>query len=105
MTLQNRQKALNLLGLAERAGKLVTGQEIVTIGLKAKKIKIVILASDIQPDTSEKVKKVARKNEVKVISNFTSNELSHAIGKKRKVLGITDTGFGKALVQKIHEGV
>ncbi len=103
--MQNRQKALNLLGLAERAGKLISGAEIVIVGLKAKKVKIVILANDCQTDTSEKVTRAAEKSNVMVVSDFDSGEISHAIGKNRKVLGITDQGFCQALVQKINEGV
>ncbi|BDR60625.1 L7Ae/L30e/S12e/Gadd45 family ribosomal protein [Lactobacillus xylocopicola] len=103
--MQNRQKALNLLGLAERAGKLVSGLELVLLGLKAKKVKVVILANDSHADTSEKVTRLAKQNDIEIISNFTSSEISHAVGKQRKVVGLTDTGFFKALVQKINEGV
>lgn len=103
--MQNRQKALNLLGLAERAGKLVSGLELVIVGSKAKKIKIIILANDSHEDTSAKVSKTAQHNDIPVITEFSSTEISHAIGKNRKVLGITDTGFCKALLKKINEGV
>ncbi|WEV70283.1 ribosomal L7Ae/L30e/S12e/Gadd45 family protein [Lactobacillus sp. ESL0785] len=103
--MQNRQKALNLLGLAQRAGKLVSGLEIVLVGIKAKQVKVVILANDSHADTTEKVTRIAKQNDVHIISAFNSSELSRAIGKERKVLGLTDTGFCKALVQKINEGV
>ena len=103
--MQNRQKALNLLGLSQKAGKLVSGSEIVTIGAKAKKVKLIILAHDCHADTTAKIFKVGKQNNVIVINEFNSNEISQAIGKKRKVLGITDTGFCKALLQKIDEGV
>lgn len=103
--MQNRQKALNLLGLAQRAGKLVSGLEIVLVGLKAKQIKVVILANDSHADTSEKITRAAEQNDIQVITEFSSDEISHTIGKERKVLGLTDAGFCKALVQKINEGV
>lgn len=96
---------MNLLGLAERAGKLVSGLEIVSVDLKTKKVKMVVLANDSHADTSEKLTRIAKQNDVTVISEFSSSEISHAIGKNRKVLGITDTGFCKALIQKINEGV
>ena len=35
----NKQKVLNLLGLAQRAGKLVTGEELVTKEIQAQKAK------------------------------------------------------------------
>lgn len=103
--MQNRQKAINLLGLAKRAGKLTTGTETVIGELNKGKIKAVILASDIQDNTAEKVDRVARRNNIPIINLFTADELSKAIGKKRKVLGLTDVGFTKALVNKINEGV
>ena len=103
--MQNRQKAVNLLGLAERAGKLSTGAETVINDLNKRKIKAVIIASDVQPNTAEKVDRAAKKNSVPVINSFSAAEMSQAIGKKRKVLGLTDVGFTKALVKKINEGV
>ena len=103
--MQNRQKALNLLGLSQKAGKLVSGTELVSIDAKAKKVKLIILAQDSHAGTTAKIYKVGEQNNILVINKFTSNEISQAIGKKRKVLGITDTGFCKALLQKIDEGV
>ena len=103
--MQNRQKAVNLLGLAMRAGKVVTGTETVIADLKKTKVKLVVLASDLQKNTIEKVSRAANKNNVPMISEFTAVELENAVGKKRKVLGLTDSGFCKALVKKINEGV
>ncbi|MDY4730437.1 MAG: ribosomal L7Ae/L30e/S12e/Gadd45 family protein, partial [Lactobacillus amylovorus] len=53
--MQNRQKAINLLGLAERAGKLTTGTETVITETNKGKIKLILLASDVQANTAEKV--------------------------------------------------
>ena len=107
--MQNRQKAINLLGLAESAGKLTTGTEtgtetVITETNKGK-IKLILLASDVQANTAEKVDRVARKNNIPMINSFSASEMSKAIGKKRKVLGLTDAGFAKALVKRINEGV
>ena len=93
------------MGLCQKAGKLVSGSEIVSVDTKAKKVKLIILAQDSHADTTAKIFKVGKQNNVLVINEFNSNEISQAIGKKRKVLGITDTGFCKALLQKIDEGV
>ncbi|WEV40801.1 ribosomal L7Ae/L30e/S12e/Gadd45 family protein [Lactobacillus sp. ESL0684] len=103
--MQNKQQALNLLGLAQKAGKIISGFDLVSAGLTAKQVKIVILANDSHDDTREKITRNAVQNQVDVISSFTSMELSQAIGKNRKVLGLTDRGFSRALVQKINEGV
>lgn len=103
--LQNRQKALNLLGLAMRAGKLVTGSTAVIESLRRKKVKVIILASDLHPNTLEKVKRAGKADQAIIINAFSAAELAKAIGKKRKVLGLADRGFSKALIKKIDEGV
>lgn len=103
--MQDRQKAINLLGLAQRAGRLTTGTETVIDKLNKGKIKVVIMASDIQKNTAEKVDRAARKANVPIINLFSADEIAQAISKNRKVLGLTDAGFAKALVKKINEGV
>ena len=103
--MQNRQKTINLLGLAQRAGKLITGTETVIAKLNKGKITAVIMACDVQDNTAEKVDRAARKVNVPIINLFSADELSKAISKKRKVLGLTDVGFTKALIKKINEGV
>lgn len=103
--LQNRDKVLNLLGLATRAGKLITGTETVIMGLGKKKVKKVIVASDLQHHSLEKVQRAAKKANVGIIDLFTSQELQHAVGKERKVLALTDQGFAKALDKLISKGV
>lgn len=104
-SLQNRQKALNLLGLAMRAGKIVAGTETVIADLSKSKLKMVIIANDLHENTLEKVNRACQKSNVQVVNVFSAAELEHAIGKKRKVLGLTDNGFSKALVKRINEGV
>lgn len=104
-SLQNKQKALNLLGLAMRAGKVITGTETVIADLNKNKVKIVIIASDLHENTLEKVNRASQKNNIPVVNVFNTSELEHAIGKKRRVLGLIDNGFSKALVKRINEGV
>ncbi|WP_201726313.1 L7Ae/L30e/S12e/Gadd45 family ribosomal protein, partial [Lactobacillus helveticus] len=70
--MQNSQKAINLLGLAQRAGKLITGTETVITELNKGKIQAVIMASDIQSNTAEKVDRAARKVNVPIINLFTA---------------------------------
>lgn len=103
--MQNKQKAINLLGLAERARKLVTGTETVISSIKKGKVKAIILANDIHENTAEKVLRAAKKEDIPVVDVFNFAEISKAIGKKRKVLALTDSGFYKALAKKINEGV
>lgn len=74
-------------------------------GLKKKKVKIVIIASDLRDNSDEKIRRAAKNAKVKVYNPFSSEELKHAIGQNRKVLGITDAGFSKSIVKELTEGV
>ncbi len=48
------QKFLNLLGLAMRAGKLVTGEELTLKDIRANKAKFVFVAQDASENTRKK---------------------------------------------------
>ena len=52
-----KQKILNLLGLATRAGLLVSGEDIVIDAMRKKKAKIVFLGSDCSENTLDKFTK------------------------------------------------
>ena len=79
--MHNREKTINFLGLIQRAGKLVSGTDMVISSIKARKVKLVIIASDLSQATRQE------------------------IGKARKVLAVSDLGFSKALQKKLNEGV
>lgn len=88
-----------------RAGDICSGSEKVITSLNKAKVKTVILADDLHANTREKVEQAARKQASPIYAVFSSQELAKAIGRKRKVLGITDAGFSKALAKLINEGV
>ncbi|KRL64028.1 L7Ae/L30e/S12e/Gadd45 family ribosomal protein [Lactobacillus psittaci] len=100
--MQNKQKILNFLGLIQKAGKLISGTDFVLQALKDHKIKVLILASDLAPATREDLVKLAEAVNVPVIEKYNALELSTAIGRSRKVLGVSDNGFSKALLKKIN---
>lgn len=49
-----QQKALNLLGLARKAGKLTTGQDLVLAAIRSGKAKVVLMANDCGQSTQKK---------------------------------------------------
>ena len=92
-----KQKILNLLGLATRAGLLVSGEDIVIDAIQKKKAKIVFIGSDASDNTVDKFQKKCFHYKIEVNTMFTSEELSHSIGKTRMVLAIVDLGFYKSI--------
>jgi ribosomal protein L7Ae-like RNA K-turn-binding protein len=92
-----RQKILNLLGLATRAGLLVSGEDTVIDAIQRKKAKIVFLGNDASSNTLDKFQKKCFFYKIELNTMFTSEDLSCSIGKNRMVLAILDEGFYKSI--------
>ncbi|MBO0461858.1 MULTISPECIES: YlxQ-related RNA-binding protein [Enterococcus] len=103
MSQVNRQKAMNLIGLAMRAGKMITGEELTIGEIRRQKAKIVFVASDASENTRKKIKDKSSYYEVPCFELFSEEEITQMIGKPRKVIGITDAGFAKR-VKELIEG-
>ena len=92
---------LNLLGLANRAHKIVTG-EILIKKIRNNEINLVIIASDASDNTKKRFIDKCTSYDVEYILASNRKELSNAIGKNNRVaLGIQDVGFAKSLKEKI----
>ena len=97
------QQWLNFLGLALSAGAVITGEQMVVQAIQGKKVHFVILAEDISANTFKKVKDKCKFYEVEWVQKAGSDEIGHALGKEfRKVVGITDPNFAKALKNKMN---
>lgn len=66
----NRQKAMNLIGLAMRAGKMITGEELTIGDIRRQKAKIVFVASDASENTRKKSKIRVRTTKFLALSCF-----------------------------------
>lgn len=89
---------LTNLGLCNRARGLVAGEDIVCDYMRQGKIKYVFLANDSSDNAKKKITNKATFYNVEVNMNFSSAELSQAIGQfNRMVIGITDEKFLKIL--------
>ncbi len=98
----NRQKAMNLIGLAMRAGKLVTGEELTIADVRKNKAKIVFVANDASENTKKKIKDKSSYYEVPCFELFSEAEITQMIGRPRKVFGILDKGFAKKTKELIE---
>ncbi len=82
--MQNKQKTLNLLGLAQKAGKLATGFDAVKISLSKNQAKLIFIGNDVSQNTKDKLNFLIRKKDVKLVDTFSSAEITQALGKERK---------------------
>ena len=93
-----QNKILNLLGLAQRAGKLTIGYDAVHQALLKHQVNILVIASDTSVNTSDKIMSVSKHDKnILVINEFSAAELKKALGKEIKILAINDIGFSQAI--------
>jgi len=95
--MDTKMQVLNLLGLARRAGKLTTGEELVVRAIQSDRVKLVFLASDASQNLTKKINDKAGNHQVSVSTIFSESELSQAIGSARKVVALLDLGFARKM--------
>jgi ribosomal protein L7Ae-like RNA K-turn-binding protein len=94
---------LSRLGLAMRAGKVVTGDEIVLKTIRSSEAKLVILASDASPNTQKKFRDKCGTYKIPLVIGYDRESLGTSIGKPhRVVLAITDQGFAKMISKSME---
>ncbi|WP_223700196.1 YlxQ family RNA-binding protein [Sutcliffiella deserti] len=90
---------LSLLGLATRARKTITGEELVVKEVRAGNAKLVLVAGDASVNTLKKLNDKCTYYEVPIRTVADRFELGRAIGKDARVsIAILDDGFAKKLL-------
>jgi len=90
------------LALANKAGKVVTGSDMVIEFIRKKKTGFVLLANDISPAIGARVAEVARRYAVPHEAIFAKERIGAYVGKGlRSAAAIERSGFSDALVREI----
>lgn len=97
-------KALGLIGLACRAGRISGGSELAEDCVRTGKAHLVIIAGDISDNGKKAICDCCRHYGVRYITYSTKAELGKAIGRElRAVVSINDGGFASAIEKRIAE--
>lgn len=93
-----QQKWMSLLGLANRARKLISGEELVVKEIRSGKAKLVLLAEDASKNTEKKISDKCAYYQVPLKRVENRSLLGQAIGKEaRVVVAVLDEGFSQKL--------
>ncbi|RLQ95924.1 YlxQ family RNA-binding protein [Falsibacillus albus] len=95
---------MSLLGLANRARKIISGEELVLKEVKNGRAKLVLLSKDASQNTSKKILDKCHyyRTPVKMVEN--RDDLGQAIGKQARVaVAVIDEGFAKKLALLLDE--
>lgn len=97
-------KALNMLGLCRRAGKLTLGFDLITGSVEDKSARLVLTASDISKSTLKKLTAVCERENVPVLPlGRTKDELSRSVGRLSAAVAVCDEGFAKSLMKLVNK--
>ncbi|WP_312469332.1 YlxQ family RNA-binding protein [Neobacillus sp.] len=90
---------MSLLGLANRARKITTGEELTVKEIRNGKAKLVLLSADASANTTKKITDKCNSYEVPFKMVEDRHLLGQAIGKEaRVVVAVMDDGFAKKLI-------
>jgi len=91
-------KIYSMLGLAQKAGKLLSGEYTCEMAIKAKKCRLVIIASDASDKSKKKFIDMCNFREINIFEYGTKDELGKYIGKtSRAIIAIKDLGFANSI--------
>ncbi|MBD8068260.1 YlxQ family RNA-binding protein [Bacillus sp. PS06] len=97
--MNKNEKWVSFLGLANRARKVISGEELVIKGIRNEQVKLVLLAEDASTNTAKKVKDKSSYYHIPLRTVNDRYTLGSAIGKDaRVVVAITDIGFANKLM-------
>lgn len=92
------------LGLAQRSGNLITGEDTCQFYIKKNAVKLIIIPEDASSQTQKKFQDIARHRNIPFVIYGRRDILSQAIGKSnRTVYAIKDQAFAKKILSLIEE--
>lgn len=100
---KNRTKVLSYIGLATKAGKLLSGEFLTEKTVKEGKAKLVIVADDSSDNTKKMFTNMCTYYKVPIYFFGEKTELGHAIGKEfRASLVLTDKGLADMVEKQLN---
>lgn len=106
MALNSNERQVNLLSMAARARRIVSGALVVEQAIKRGEAKLVLIATDSADESKKTYIKLADKYEIPYVLLLDRETLGACIGKEyRAVAALTDAGFAKRLGELVEESV
>lgn len=100
----DKKKIADLLGLAQKAGRIVSGEFAVEKAVRSRKAKLVLLATDASVNSKKSYHDLTSYYEVPIYEVLSKQEMGESIGKvQRAAIVLTDEGFNRALVKLLSD--
>lgn len=96
-------KFLGMIGLAKRAGKVQTGEDICSRLVRSGRSKLIIIARDASANTKKSITNTCKNYKVRCIEAAAKSELGNYTGaENRAVVSINDDNFAKAILDRLN---
>lgn len=97
-------KTLSFIGIAQKAGKVVSGEFSVEKSVKEYKACLVIIAEDASDNTKKMFRNMCTYRDIPMYIYSNKEDLGRCIGKQfRASLAVTDDGFANTLQKQLSE--
>lgn len=97
-------RVLSTLGLAMKAGKVVSGEFGVTDAVRSGQAYLLIVAEDASDNTKKKMSNMAKWYSVPVYFYADRHRLGHSIGKEyRSAAAVLDQGFADTICKHLQQ--
>ena len=104
--MDNRSKVISMIGMANRAQKVISGEESLRQSIREKKVKLIIIAEDASFNTKKRFSNCANYYGIPYYVYLSKDEFSISLGGRiRSVIGIADDNFTAYLEKLICETV
>lgn len=101
-----QDKALSMLGLAQKAGKVASGEFSTEKAVKSRKAFLVVVAADSSDNTKKMFEDMCRYYNVPIYCYSDKETLGHCIGKRfRASLAVIDEGFSRQIIKHLDNGL
>ena len=101
--LENKLKGI--IGIAKKAGKIVSGAEQCEKEIRLNKSELIIIAKDISKTGEKAITNICTHYKVRYIMCLSKNELGRIVGAagERTVVSVNDKGLADAILKKYSE--
>lgn len=97
-------KIFSMIGMAMKAGKVVSGEFMTEKSVKSGIAALVIVSTEASENTMKMFRNMCTFYHVPMFCYGTKDELGHCIGKEfRASLAIEDEGFAKSIMKRLKE--
>lgn len=92
------------IGMAQKAGRVASGEFATEKAVKEGKARLVILAEDASANTKKKFRNMCTYYGVPITEYGEKDTLGHSIGREeRACLAVNDEGFAKAILKNLQK--